>query len=61
MDNKVITIKSSGLSLEELDITVEARITNCIKDCKNVPEGDGFPDALIRKFPIYLFIYLEQK
>ena len=52
MDNKVITIKSTALNLGELDITVEARITNGIKDCKNVPEEDCFTDSLVRKLRV---------
>ena len=51
-DNKVITMKTTGLKLGELNITVEARITNGINDCKNVAEGDGFTDALVKQLRV---------
>merc|ERR1712106_216596 len=51
-DNKVITMKTTALKLGEVNVTVEARITNGIKDCKEVSEGDGFTDALVRQLRV---------
>ena len=51
-DNKVITMKTTGLKLGELNVTVEARITNGINNCKSVAEGDGFTDALVKQLRV---------
>eukprot|EP00092_Neocalanus_flemingeri_P108736 GFUD01139655.1.p1 GENE.GFUD01139655.1~~GFUD01139655.1.p1 ORF type:complete len:1716 (-),score=430.19 GFUD01139655.1:66-5213(-) len=51
-DNKVITMKTTALKLGELNVTVEARITNGIKNCKEISEGDGFTDALVRQLRV---------
>ena len=51
-DNKVITMKTTGLKLGELNVTVEARITNGINDCKSVGEGNGFTDALVKQLRV---------
>ena len=45
-------MKTTGLKLGKLNVTVEARITNSIEDCKDVVEGDGFTDALVRKLRV---------
>jgi len=47
-DNTVITLKTTALKLGEVNITVEAKITNGIENCKNVDEGEGFTDALVK-------------
>eukprot|EP00090_Calanus_glacialis_P012233 TRINITY_DN20713_c0_g1_i4.p1 TRINITY_DN20713_c0_g1~~TRINITY_DN20713_c0_g1_i4.p1 ORF type:complete len:1703 (-),score=467.37 TRINITY_DN20713_c0_g1_i4:343-5451(-) len=51
-DNKVITLKTTALKLGELNVTVEAVITNGIKDCKDVTEGNGYKDALVRQLRV---------
>ena len=51
-DNKVITMKATALKLGELKVTVEAIITNGIKGCKDVSEGNGFTDALVRPLKV---------
>ena len=45
-DNKVITMKTTALKLGELNVTVEAKIANEVKKCKD-SEGEGFTDALV--------------
>ena len=47
-DNEVVSIKSRGVELGNINITVEAKITNGIDNCKDVDEGEGFADALVR-------------
>ena len=47
-DNEVVSIKSSGMKLGNLNITVEAKITNGIRDCKSIEEGEGLTDILVR-------------
>merc|ERR1740137_144761 len=51
-DNKVITMKTTALTLGEVNVTVEARITNGINNCKKVSVGDGFTDALVRPLKV---------
>jgi len=51
-DNKVITMKTTALTLGEVNITVEAKITNGIENCKNISAGDGFTDALVRQLRV---------
>ena len=47
-DNTVLTLKTTALKFGEVNITVEAKITNGIENCKDVDEGDGFTDALVK-------------
>ena len=51
-DNKVITMKTAALTLGEVNVTVEATITNGIENCKKVSVGDGFTDALVRPLKV---------
>ena len=51
-DNTVLTLKTQALKLGELNITVEARITNGITNCKDVIQGEGFTDALVRQLRV---------
>jgi len=51
-DNTVLTLKTQALKLGELNITVEARITNGITNCKDVVQGEGFTDALVRQLRV---------
>merc|ERR1719233_8880 len=51
-DNTVLSLKTKALKLGELNITVEARITNGITNCKDVVEGEGFTDALVKKLRV---------
>jgi len=51
-DNTVLTLKTQALKLGELNITVEARITNGITNCKDVVQGEGFTDALVKQLRV---------
>ena len=50
-DNTVITMKTTALKLGELNIAVETKITNEVKNCK-YSEGEGFTDALVRQLRV---------
>jgi len=45
-DNKVISMGTVAKKLGDLKVKVEAKITNGIKNCKDVEAGNGFTDAL---------------
>ena len=50
-DNDVISIPTTALKLGELNVTVEARISNSVADatgCTPVDQGEGFMDALVK-------------
>jgi len=50
-DNDVISIPTTALKLGELNVTVEARISNSVADatgCTPVGQGEGFMDALVK-------------
>ena len=51
-DNKVLSLKSSALKLGEIDVKVEAKIDNSIKNCKSVEEGNGYTDTLAKQLRV---------
>jgi len=51
-DNKVLSLKSSALKLGEIDVKVEAKIDNSIKNCKSVEEGNGYADTLVKQLRV---------
>ena len=51
-DNTVISLKTTALKLGELNVTVEARVKNGIENCKDVLEGEGFTDALVKQLRV---------
>jgi len=51
-DNKVLSLKSSALKLGEVDVKVEAKIDNAIKNCKSVEEGNGYADTLVKQLRV---------
>merc|ERR1719495_726042 len=51
-DNKVLSLKSSALKLGEIDVKVEAKIDNSIKNCKSVEEGNGYTDTLVKQLRV---------
>jgi len=47
-DNGVISIPTRALKLGEVNVTVEATISNSVAECPPVSQGEGFTDALVR-------------
>ena len=44
--NEMVTVDATGLSIGELNITVETEITNGVRSCRHVRIGNGFKDTL---------------
>jgi len=51
-DNEVISIKTTAIELGKVNVTVKATVSNQVKGCTPVTQGEGFADALVKPLTV---------